>query len=35
MSQHELHSRLTSYLIRCASAVGLVMVILYTQAFVQ
>lgn len=35
MSQHELNSRFTSYLIRCGAAIGLVMVILYTQAFAQ
>ena len=35
MSQHEIKARLRSYTISCASAVGLVLVILYTQALAQ
>lgn len=35
MSQHEVNARIRSYLIDCAAAVGLVLVILFTQALAQ
>ena len=35
MSQREVTARMRSYAISCASAVGLVLVILYTQALAQ
>jgi hypothetical protein len=35
MSQHEVKARFISYAIECAAAVGLVIVILYTQALAQ
>lgn len=35
MSQPEVRARMRSYAISCASAVALVLVILYTQAFAQ
>ena len=34
MSQRQISARVISYAINCAAAVALVMVILYTQAFV-
>lgn len=35
MSERQISARVTSYAIRCLAAVGLVLAILYTQAFVQ
>lgn len=35
MSERQISARVTSYAIRCLAAVGLVLAILYTQAFAQ
>jgi len=35
VSEREISARVTSYAIRCLAAIGLVLAILYTQAFAQ
>lgn len=34
MSERQVYARVASYAIRCLTAIGLVLAILYTQAFV-